>query len=287
MKIWKLLAAALAAGAVGLCGPAGAADNYAVKDATGATKTICSKDASGVHATCHVSVNADGITKINPATSDLQGTTNTKLDTLHTDIGTQGTGAAYNPPTGGSGPIGYLSGVLRALLGNSSAGTAAESSPTANLGVTAYNKCYNGATWDPCSTATTQAVTQSGGPWTVTSNETPTASATYAIAPSLGASSSVTSLIAKASAGNVYGFRCVSATASAKCILYDNATVPSAGALTASKVMDCYDVATTSSAVQYLVPRAAAAGAVVLFSTGADCLTYTASSTAYINAAVK
>lgn len=41
----------------------------------------------------------------------------TKVASLADSAGRQGTGAAYNPPTGGTGQIGYLSGVLKALGG--------------------------------------------------------------------------------------------------------------------------------------------------------------------------
>jgi hypothetical protein len=37
-------------------------------------------------------------------------------DPVVTGIGAQGTGSQYNPPTGGSGMIGYLSGILAGLL---------------------------------------------------------------------------------------------------------------------------------------------------------------------------
>lgn len=87
MKMLKLLGAALAACALSFGLPAVAADNYTVKDSTGATKTICAKDVSSVYSTCNVIQNAAGST-INPATSDLQTTANTKLDTLHTDLTT-------------------------------------------------------------------------------------------------------------------------------------------------------------------------------------------------------
>jgi hypothetical protein len=40
-----------------------------------------------------------------------------QLDQLHADNGAQGTGSTFNPPTGGSGVIGYLSGIFKALGG--------------------------------------------------------------------------------------------------------------------------------------------------------------------------
>jgi hypothetical protein len=89
MKIWKIAAAALAAGALMLGGSAQAADNYPVKDGTGASQTICALDVAGVKSTCNVLKNAAGTT-INPATSDNQLTEQGKLDTLHTDAGAPG-----------------------------------------------------------------------------------------------------------------------------------------------------------------------------------------------------
>lgn len=61
--------------------PASAADNYTVKDSTGTTKTICSKDVGGVHSTCNVIQNAAGST-INPSTSEKQDTANTSLSSI-------------------------------------------------------------------------------------------------------------------------------------------------------------------------------------------------------------
>lgn len=61
--------------------PASAADNYTVKDSTGTTKTICSKDVGGVHSTCNVIKDSSGNT-IDPATAGKQDTANTSLSSI-------------------------------------------------------------------------------------------------------------------------------------------------------------------------------------------------------------
>lgn len=116
----------------------------------------------------------------------------------------------------------------------------------------------------------------------------PTSAAPAAIVPSISASSSATSLVAKASAGNFYDAYCQS-TAAGRCIIYNSTTVPGAGALTAALVLDCAVVpAGGQGSVQYGdIPRRASTGITILFSSSADCNTYTASSTAYIHASVQ
>lgn len=108
-----------------------------------------------------------------------------------------------------------------------------------------------------------------------------------AIIPCVSASAAETSKICKASAGNYYDGYCQS-SAAGRCILYNATTVPGAGALTAALVLECVIVpAGGSGAWAYGdIPRRASTGMVILFSSGGDCNTYTASSTAYIHGSV-
>lgn len=107
------------------------------------------------------------------------------------------------------------------------------------------------------------------------------------LAPVVSASSASTSLIAKASAGNYFDGYCQS-TALGRCILYNSTTVPAAGALTPALVLECAVVtAGGQGGWQYSSPRRATVGMVMLYSSSADCNTYTVSSTAYIHASVQ
>lgn len=65
--------------------PASAVDNYTVKDSTGATKTICSKDVAGVHSTCNVIKRADGTT-INPSTEETLAAVQAELAAINAKL---------------------------------------------------------------------------------------------------------------------------------------------------------------------------------------------------------
>lgn len=81
MRAFIRLAIALVALA-GCFSPALAADNYVVKDATGANVTIRSKDTgAGVQATTHTVADTTGA-RIDPSTKQNQDTANTKLDAI-------------------------------------------------------------------------------------------------------------------------------------------------------------------------------------------------------------
>lgn len=134
----------------------------------------------------------------------------------------------------------------------------------------------------PIDFSLSQTVLQ-GGSWAMDAKLAPQAGLAYALTVSPSASAAATSLLGKAAPANVFSYNCNGGTAG-KCILYDNSAVPGAGALTASKVMGCKSMAAGGDAGEtWDYPRRGIGGVVVLFSTGADCLTYTASSTAYIN----
>jgi hypothetical protein len=127
---------------------------------------------------------------------------------------------------------------------------------------------WDGAAWQP----------YTGGP-------VPSTAPASAITPSISASAAATSLIVKNTPGNYYDGYCQS-SAAGRCILYNSTTVPGAGALTPALVLECAIVPAGGSGSWAYgdLPRRASVGLVMLYSTGADCNTYTVSATAYIHA---
>lgn len=64
-------------------------------------------------------------------------TTATNTTTIATAQGAQGTGSTFNPPTGGSGILGYLSGIYKAVTGTLTvSGTVTTTSPATSTAVT-------------------------------------------------------------------------------------------------------------------------------------------------------
>lgn len=57
-----------------------------------------------------------------PATGTNQTNAQTSLTTIATAQGAQGTGSTFNPPSGGSGILGYLSGIYKAITGTLTVG---------------------------------------------------------------------------------------------------------------------------------------------------------------------
>lgn len=113
--------------------------------------------------------------------------------------------------------------------------------------------------------------------------------APVAVAPNTVASSAPTSaqtataagsLIAKASAGNCYGFNVVSGATAGYFLLFNSATVPADGTVTPFRAYKM--AADTSLGVHWDVPRRFSAGIVGVFSSGATPFTKTASATAFI-----
>jgi hypothetical protein len=107
----------------------------------------------------------------------------------------------------------------------------------------------------------------------------PTASATSANSHA-GTTALGTSLVAKASAGNLYAFNCtgVAGGAAGYCIVYNGTTVPSTGALTGANVLDfCYfdTTARGCSLNRIPIPVNYSTGIVVLVSSAASPYTYT------------
>lgn len=223
-----------------------------------------------------------------------------------TGVGLQGVGlaAVYTTtlPTYTDGQYGTLrmqtDGSLRASM-ITTAFTASRTGSTNNIGFALQGNSTAAASilaiapmlWNG---TTSDAAVSLGG----NSQPTPTGVAAMAIVPhgiangaiaaSVSASSAATALVAKASAGNYYDAYCQS-TAAGRCIVYNATAAPGAGALTAALVLDCAVVAAGGQgSIQYGdIPRRASTGITVLFSSSADCNTYTASSTAYIHASVQ
>ena len=116
------------------------------------------------------------------------------------------------------------------------------------------------------------AVNQGTSPW-VTSVSTVVAS--HASTTALG-----TSLVAKASAGSLFGYNCtgIAGAAAGYCIAYNGTTAPGTGALTGANVLDfCYFDTTARGCSLSRIPLAAAygTGIVILLSSATTPYTYT------------
>lgn len=87
----QLFGAALAAVALLCALQVNAADNYAVKDGSGASITLKAKEVGGVKVVTHTVANSDGTTLIDPATAANQATLNGYVDGLETAIASTNT----------------------------------------------------------------------------------------------------------------------------------------------------------------------------------------------------
>ena len=103
-----------------------------------------------------------------------------------------------------------------------------------------------------------------------------------------------TSLVAKASAGNLYGFYCTAITGGAAgfCIAYNAITAPSPGALTGSLVLDvcAFDTGDKGCSLSRIPgpPRNYSTGITILVTSASTPFTYTTGvDTAYISADVQ
>jgi len=121
-----------------------------------------------------------------------------------------------------------------------------------------------------------------GGSSTITAI---TATNSHASSTSLG-----TSLVAKASAGTLFGFYCGAITGGAAgyCIAYNGTAAPSTGALTGANVLDaCYFDTTARGCSLSRIPMGVAysTGVVIILSSAATPFTYTTGTdTAFISA---
>lgn len=126
----------------------------------------------------------------------------------------------------------------------------------------------------------------SGGSTTVIVPSSSSANAlSHASVSSLG-----TSLVAKASAGNLYGFNCTAITGGVAgyCVAYNATAVPSTGALTGTLVLDsCAFNSNTAGCSLSRIPMGVnySAGIVILVTTATTPYTYTTGTdTAFISA---
>lgn len=107
----------------------------------------------------------------------------------------------------------------------------------------------------------------------------PTANATAALSHA-STTALGTSLVAKATPGNLYAFNCTGITGAAAgyCIAYNGTAAPSTGALTGANVLDfCPFDTTTKGCTLSKIPMATnySAGIVILISSAATPYTYT------------
>lgn len=99
-----------------------------------------------------------------------------------------------------------------------------------------------------------------------------------------------TSLVAKATAGNLYGYNCTAITGGAAgyCIAYNGTAAPATGALTGANVLDvCYFGSSPAGCSLSRIPLGAtySAGIVILVTSAATPFTYTTGTdTAFISA---
>lgn len=155
-------------------------------------------------------------------------------------------------------------------VGNNGDGVAAGA--TAGSPVIDYSFVFNGTTWDR----------QRSGSVTGSALATPvpTSTAGQALSHVSGASASLTSLVAKASAGNLYAYNCtaVAGATAGFCVAYNGTTAPSTGALTAANVLDfCYFGATAAGCSLSRIPMGVnySTGIVILVTSAATPYTYT------------
>lgn len=88
--------------------------------------------ASGDLGTMALGVRKDTAAALAGTDGDYQPMIFDSLGRLHVNVGAQGTGASYNPPTGGSGMVGYLSGLYAVATDPTPANVTPVPSATAN-----------------------------------------------------------------------------------------------------------------------------------------------------------
>lgn len=151
----------------------------------------------------------------------------------------------------------------------------------------------------PVGTTYPLPVTSSGGGSAITAPLGPTTPAANAVAMTATAlapasvSALGTSVVGKASAGNLYGFYCNAITGGSAgyCIAYNATAAPSPGALTGSLVLDtCYFNTPAGCSLSRMggPSRAYSAGVTILLSSAATPFTYTTGTdTGFISADVQ
>ena len=178
---------------------------------------------------------------------------------------------------------------------NYAAGNNADAVAVAGTGLQpelAYNMCYNGTSWDRCS-AYIPGTQDSPSSATLSVVSLPSANASAGLTIA-NTTALATSLVVKATPGNLYQLTCsgIAGAAAGNCIVYNGTSAPSTGALTGANVLAACSYAASSAAgctINYSTMGAAfSAGIVVLISSAASPLTYTTgTNTGFISAAYR
>jgi hypothetical protein len=160
-------------------------------------------------------------------------------------------------------------------------GSGSDAAANAVGGLNVYNRpsYYNGLTWDRACSASTSCGTNNGT-GTAQVAIMPLNSSAAGNAPS--ANSAVgSSLVVKASAGNLYGWRVVAGASAGFVLMFDAISAPADGAVTPK---DCVPVAANGTVGERLdIGDRYTTGITIVFST-TGCFTKTASATAFIRA---
>jgi hypothetical protein len=196
---------------------------------------------------------------------------------LFSDVNTWAETSLGVPTAYGTAPTGNVIGA-NVFVTNSTASLAdnadaiATTSSLANSPVNNYNYTFNGTTFDRVRSGSLIG--------SIRSAPVPSSTAADALSHASGASAAITSLVAKASAGNLYGYNCtgVAGAAAGFCVAYNGTTAPSTGALTAANVLDyCYFGTTAAGCSLSRIPLAVnySTGIVILVTSAATPYTYT------------
>ena len=176
----------------------------------------------------------------------------------------------------------YLRGLVKLIAAGISA--TVSGTVTANAGTNLNTSALATSANLTAGTQKTQIVDGSGNVIASAGNalfhtNAPTSSSTSAASKTVSASASVTSLVVKASAGNLYGAYCTGIAGGAGyMIVYNGTTAPSTGALTAANVLDfAYFNGVAGCAITYsgIPPVNYSTGIVILLSSASTPFTYT------------
>jgi len=133
---------------------------------------------------------------------------------------------------------------------------------------------FNGSTWD-------RTRGDTNGAWTVMAPSAATSVATT----TTSCTTACSSLVAKASSGNLYGFQATAGTTAGYVMAFNATSAPADGTVTPLK---CYAVAASATRdVKFEPPVSFSTGITLVFSTGTDCFTKTASATVFMSGDVK
>ena len=169
------------------------------------------------------------------------------------------------------------------ITGATSNGTDTQATTSANIPNTSYNYSFNSSTWDR-NRSINGALAAGTGTQAVAI--APTSSAAGAIKPVV-TSAAASSLVLKASAGNLYSVTLTSGASAGLLMVFDATSAPADGAVTP---VECINVAANSTVVVNFSPgppSSYATGITAVFSTGTNCFNKAASATAFISGKVQ